>query len=68
MLTKNQKYGLASAMACTPIEQVKSKMRANLDKDLAREGAEFVDSIAKYFHSRDGFIPDIVLKIVNCSK
>jgi hypothetical protein len=59
MLTYNQKYGIATALATTDSSVVRNRLKDSPD------GLEFLAKIEKYFIKKDGFIPKKVIQIIN---
>lgn len=61
MLTKSQKYSIATLLATNSYTNVVYKLKQLQEI----EGIEFAEKIKKYFTKCDGFIPRSVIKLCN---
>ena len=60
MLSKQQRYSIASLLAVNTTETVLKKI-----EPFDQEAIDFVNRIAKYYKKRDGFVPRPVINIIN---
>lgn len=67
MLTKQQKYGIASQLCFGSLENFKKKRTQMMEvftKEEITELFSFAEKIDPMFKKRDGFIPKAVLKMI----
>lgn len=66
MLTRNQKYGLATTCTCSGVKRTLEKIEENdwMTQDEKAEARAFVQSVQKYFPA-GGFIPEQVMRVIN---
>lgn len=59
MLSYQQKYSIATLLACNTLADVLERLKDN------PEAVEFANSIDRFYKNRDGFVPKKVISILN---